>query len=1095
MVSTIKFSEFDDGGDLANDDITVGYGGGTNIHWNNPWTFLPPGTTGDRPVPSADMYYRLRLNTSLQIYEYYDPISTAWVELSGSGTGTVNPGTQYDIAYYPFNGTTLSPITHAANAVLVTNSSDIPSLATTLPTGLSIPGAIITTSTAALLSGQVVAAPTNPTDLANKAYVDAQVAGDVTSITGTANQILVNHPTGAVTLSTPQNLDIHAAFQVDSLQFNTDVGLLDGFGNAILGLNPIAGTANYILVSNNVAGSPPSLSAYGSDPDVSFQFETRGAGQYIFYSASLGASYTFSTGTAFQHATNFIFANTSATRNVTWPDASGTVAFTSGASGIVNPGLINQLAYYAAAGTTLSGLATAASGVLVTSAGSVPSISTTLPNGLAMGTPASLTLTNATGLIPSSGLAATGTPSNTTYLRGDNSWQTISAGGVTSVSGTANRISSTGGATPVIDIDAAYVGQASITTLGTITTGTWHGTVIGSTYGGTGVNNGASTITLAGSLTTVGAFSSTFTMTNTTTVTFPTSGTLATTSQIPTGAALTKTDDTNVTLTLGGSPTTALVNAASLTLGWTGTLSGTRGGTGVNNGASTLTLAGSLATVGAFGVTFNFSNTTNVTFPTSGTLLTSTGAVTSITGTANQIIASASTGAVTLSTPQSLATTAAFQVNTLQLNSTGLLDANGHTILATTGVASAVNYIQLFNNATGSSPVFQANGTDPNVGIVFSTKAASQFVFNSSTLANALIITPGAAGVPVTISATGSDTDVGIYSGARGAGIFYWATTATSTVYQMQTGTAYQHITNFNFANTSATRTVTYPDASGTVAFVGSTVSTLTGTANQVLVNGTSGVATSGAVTLTTPQDIATTSSPTFTAVTAGNLNLATNSLISTNTNGNISLIPNGTGGVLIGSITALGATPAGGAYFQVAKGGGQGTSVVGTYINTVGAANFSLIKSRSTTIGSFVTVQNADGIGSLNFFADDGTSLVNAAGIVSLVTAAVSTGIIPTNLAFKTTTTAGSLTTAMTISNAQIVNLTNALPVDSGGLGITTTPSNGQIPIGNGTNYTAATVTAGSGISIVNASGSITITNTSTGGYAIPFIMARGIY
>lgn len=46
------------------------------------------------------------------------------------------------------------------------------------------------------------------------------------------------------------------------------------------------------------------------------------------------------------------------------------------------------------------------------------------------------------------------------------------------------------------------------------------------------------------------------------------------------GAALTKTDDTNVTLTLGGSPTTALVNAASVTVGWTGTLANSRGGTG-----------------------------------------------------------------------------------------------------------------------------------------------------------------------------------------------------------------------------------------------------------------------------------------------------------------------------------------------------------------------------------------------------------------------------------------------------------------------------------------------------------------------------------
>lgn len=47
-----------------------------------------------------------------------------------------------------------------------------------------------------------------------------------------------------------------------------------------------------------------------------------------------------------------------------------------------------------------------------------------------------------------------------------------------------------------------------------------------------------------------------------------------------TGAALTKTDDTNVTLTLGGTPSTALLNGVSLTIGWTGNLSALRGGTG-----------------------------------------------------------------------------------------------------------------------------------------------------------------------------------------------------------------------------------------------------------------------------------------------------------------------------------------------------------------------------------------------------------------------------------------------------------------------------------------------------------------------------------
>lgn len=113
----------------------------------------------------------------------------------------------------------------------------------------------------------------------------------------------------------------------------------------------------------------------------------------------------------------------------------------------------------------------------------------------------------------------------------------------------------------------------------------WSGT-LSPARGGTGVNNGSSTLTMAGSHTLTGAFSSTFNFTNTTNVTFPTSGTLATTSQLPTPAALTKTDDTNVTLTLGGTPATALLQATSLTLGWTGQLGLTRGGTNASLVAS-----------------------------------------------------------------------------------------------------------------------------------------------------------------------------------------------------------------------------------------------------------------------------------------------------------------------------------------------------------------------------------------------------------------------------------------------------------------------------------------------------------------------------
>ena len=54
-----------------------------------------------------------------------------------------------------------------------------------------------------------------------------------------------------------------------------------------------------------------------------------------------------------------------------------------------------------------------------------------------------------------------------------------------------------------------------------------------------------------------------------------------------------------------------------------------------------------------------------------------------------------------------------------------------------------------------------------------------------------------------------------------------------------------------------------------------------------------------------------------------------------------------------------------------------------------------------------------------------------------------------------------------------------SALPVTSGGTGTTDIPTNGQLLIGNGTNYTLNTLTAGVGISVTNGAGSISIANT----------------
>ena len=55
--------------------------------------------------------------------------------------------------------------------------------------------------------------------------------------------------------------------------------------------------------------------------------------------------------------------------------------------------------------------------------------------------------------------------------------------GVLNIGGTADRITVNNDS---IDISGTYVGQNTITTLGTIATGTWQGTTIGTIYGGTG---------------------------------------------------------------------------------------------------------------------------------------------------------------------------------------------------------------------------------------------------------------------------------------------------------------------------------------------------------------------------------------------------------------------------------------------------------------------------------------------------------------------------------------------------------------------------------------------------------------------------------
>ena len=151
------------------------------------------------------------------------------------------------------------------------------------------------------------------------------------------------------------------------------------------------------------------------------------------------------------------------------------------------------------------------------------------------------------------------------------------------------------------------VTASSLTSVGTIATGVWQGTIVAGTYGGTGVNNGANTISVAGNVTHAGAFTQTFTATGNTSLTLPVSGTVTALGNAATGSGsiVLATSPTLVTPTLGAATATSL-NGLTVTT-TTGTL--------------TLVNGSTLATAGAFSTTLTATAATNVTLPTSGTLV------------------------------------------------------------------------------------------------------------------------------------------------------------------------------------------------------------------------------------------------------------------------------------------------------------------------------------------------------------------------------------------------------------------------------------------------------------------------------------------
>lgn len=236
-----------------------------------------------------------------------------------------------------------------------------------------------------------------------------------------------------------------------------------------------------------------------------------------------------------------------------------------------------------------------------------------------------------------------------------------------------------------------------------------------------------------------------------------------------TPAALTKADDTNVTLSLGGTPATALLQATSLTLGWTGTLAAGRGGTGVSS-------LGNLTKSDDTNVTLTLGGT-----PT-GALITSASIAAGWTGTLSQ--ARGGFGKSTASTtdgqiPIGKTSDGSWNVNTIT-QGTGITVTNGAgtiTIAATGGAAPhAVTFV-----VDGSGAAL-STGTKSYTKIPYGGTLTGWLLIGSPSGSVTVDIFRAAdgAGLPVTSIIGGSGTKPALSSAVENSSTSFTSWTSTT---------------------------------------------------------------------------------------------------------------------------------------------------------------------------------------------------------------------------------------------------------------------------------------------------------------------------
>ena len=585
------------------------------------------------------------------------------------------------------------------------------------------------------------------------------------------------------------------------------------------------------------------------------------------------------------------------------------------------------------------------------------------------------------------------------------------------------------------------------------------------------------------------------------------------------------TTDTYGRVTSGTSLTASDVPPLSAAIITSGTLATANGGTGVNSTATfpttgvvvteaaTETLTNKTLTAATINGASSIGGSTTIN--TTGTVNSGTHTVAgnvAILGnstTANKLVLNdkGSTNSVALKAPDTLASSLTLELPSTSGSSGQVLSTNGSGTLS--WVSTAVGSV---TNVTGTAPISVATGT--------STPVISMAQANGSTngyLSSADWTTfngKQAAGNYIT-ALTGDVTASGAGSAAATLAAVAIAGTSTKVTYDVKgrvtSGTSLTAsdvpplsaaiITSGTLATanggTGVNSTATFP-TTGVVVTEAATETLTNKTLTAATINGASSIG--GSTTINTTGTV---NSGTHTV--AGNVAILGNSTTANK------LVLNDKGSAnsvalkapdTLGSSLTLELPGSSGSSGQVLSTNGSGTlswvsGATGSVTNVTGTAPISVATGTSTPVISMAqangstngylsladwTTFNSKQAAGNYITALTGDVTATGPGSSAATLAAVAIAGTSTKVTYDVK---GRVTSGTTLSASDVPPLSAAiitsgtLAVANGGTGLSSAPANGQIPIGNGTNYNLATLTAGTGISINNAAGAVTVSAT----------------